>query len=304
LTRAAGIGLDWRVPKYDAFGREIGEDTLSGLGGDEKDAGSGSDWEARIAEARAAQEAEEQEQAVPQPAPEPAVFTAGPQVPIAPPPSPTGPAQRPMVSIPRTGRRNRSGFGCLVGFVILTAILVGPVIAIVSFVGDTADEIKRSIPNLSDPGSGDETAPPPQGLGARSMIRAQHLSPALRQIRAMEAGRLGDLTVWADRVDATLVTRRTREQSVVVTYSGEVRKGNVHDVGIPQETIAWGDVDPEVPEKLARAAAGKAGADDINYVIARPPTVFDSGKLTWIAYYKSGRIVQGDANGKPTRRIS
>jgi len=302
LTAAAGIGLDCRVPKYDAFGREIGEDTLSGLGGDQKDAGSGSDWEARIADARTAQE--EQEQAVPQPAPEPAVFTAAPQVPIAPPPSPTGPAQRPIVALPRTGRRNRSGFGCLVGFVILAAILVGPVIAIVSFVGDTADEIKRNIPNLSDPGSGAQDAPPPQGLGARSMIRAQHLGPALRQIRAMDQGKLGDFTVWADRVDATLVTRRTREQSVVVTYSGEVRQGDVHDVGIPQETIGWGDVDPKIPEQLARAAAGKAGADDVNYVTARPPTVFDSGKLGWTAYYKSGRIVQGDAKGKPARRIS
>jgi hypothetical protein len=231
------------------------------------------------------------------------VFTAAPQVPIAPPPSPTEPARRPTVAIPRSGRRNRSGFGCLVGFVILAAIVVGPVIAIVSFVSDTADEIKRNIPNF-DPGTADDTAPPPQGLGARSMIRAQNLGPALRQIRAMDRGKLGDLTVWADRVDATLVTRRTREQSVVVTYSGEVRKGDAHDVGIPQETIAWGDVDPKIPEKLARAAAGKAGADDINYVIARPPTVFDDGKLTWIAYYKSGRIMQGDANGKPTRRIS
>jgi hypothetical protein len=208
-----------------------------------------------------------------------------------------------MVAIPRTGRRNRSGLGCLVGLVILAAILVGPVIAIVSFVSDTADEIKRNIPNF-DPGAGDDTAPPPQGLGARSMLRAQHLGPALRQIRAMDLGKLGDLTVWADRVDATLVTRRTRERSVVLTYAGEVRKGDVHDVGIPQETIPWGDVDAKIPEKLARAAAGKAGADDINYVIARPPTVFDGGKLAWIAYYKSGRIVQGDANGKPTRRIS
>ena len=31
---AGAVLWDGRVPKYDAFGREIGEDTLSGLGGE------------------------------------------------------------------------------------------------------------------------------------------------------------------------------------------------------------------------------------------------------------------------------
>jgi hypothetical protein len=301
------------VPKYDAFGREIGEDTLSGLGGEEQ-AAKRSDWEARIAEARAAQEAQqESERAVPEP--EPVVFTGAPQVPVEPPPPrPTPPPQRPAVSIPtgipstpkpRRVRRGRRGFGCLFSLVFLGVILVGPIIAIVSFVGDTSDSVRRAIDDATKglPNSQDN-APPPQGLGGRSMIRAQNLGPALNKIRTTTPGKVGMLVIRADRIDATLVSRRTRTSQVSLDYKGTMNSTQTQSAGVAQDTVAWDAIDPNVPQRLARAGAGKAGANDINYVIARPPTVFQTGKVAWYAYYNSGRIIEADAGGKPVRRIS
>jgi hypothetical protein len=313
LTARPAIGLDGRVPKYDAFGREIGEDTLAGLGGDEQ-AVKGSDWEARIVEARAGQEAQQDAQrAVPEP--EPVVFTGAPQVPVQPPPQPTPPPQRSAVSIP-TGmpsgamprhRRGRGGLGCLFSLVFLGVILVGPIIAIVSFVGDTSDTVRRAIDDATKgiPGSpGDDNAPPPQGLHGRSLIRAENLAPALRQIQSDNPGKLGDLVVRADRMSATLITRRTHMTSDVLDYKGNLSSSEGQDIGVAPDTVPWEAIDPKVPQRLARLGAGKAGANDISYVIARPPTVFQTGKVAWFAYYNSGRIVQADASGKPVRRIS
>ncbi len=302
------------MPKYDAFGREIGEDTLSGLGGEEK-AATGSDWEARIAEARTAQEAEQAAQrAVPEP--EPVVFTGAPQVPVAPPPpQPSAAPRQPTVAIPkgipstampRRGRRGRGGIGCFVALLFLGVIVIGPIIAIVSFVGDTSDTVRRAIDEATRgvPGSTNDEGAPPQGLGARSLIRADNLAPALRKIAADDPGKLSDLVIRADRISATLVAHRTRTTSVLLDYQGNLSSSGEHDTSVPPDTLPWAVIDPTAPQRLARAGAGKAGANDINYVIARPPTVFDTGKVSWYAYYNSGRIVQGDAHGKPTRRIS
>ena len=94
------------MPEYDAFGREIGEDTLSGLGGD----------------------------------PSPTSSVAGSEVPIAPPPQPqpqsqpqapqpgtfTIPTQIPGSGRPKKSRRGSSGLGCLIGLVVLAAVVAGP----------------------------------------------------------------------------------------------------------------------------------------------------------------------------------
>ena len=91
---------------------------------------------------------------------------------------------------------------------------------------------------------------------------------------------------------------------MLLDYKGDLSSSQEQDSGVAPDTLAWDAIDPQAAQRLARAGAGKAGANDINYVIARPPTVFQTGKVAWFAYYNSGRIVQGDAHGKPVRRIS
>jgi hypothetical protein len=136
------------------------------------------------------------------------------------------------------------------------------------------------------------------------MIRAENLAPALRRIRSDNPGKVGDLVVRADRLSTTLVTRRTHMTSVLLDYKGNLSSSEGQDIGVAPDTVPWDAIDPTVPQRVARLGAGKAGANDIDYVIARPPTVFQTGKVAWYAYYKSGRIVQADPSGKPVRRIS
>lgn len=124
------------MPKYDAFGREVGEDTLAGLGGDNSVSTGASatplgDWTEDQVKAAASFGA-----------------TAAPDAPDAPPTPTPEPPQMPTpevgsglpVSGPRVIRvRRSSGLGCLVGLVVLLAIAAAPIIAIVSVVGDAGD---------------------------------------------------------------------------------------------------------------------------------------------------------------------
>ena len=82
------------MPKYDAFGREIGEDTLAGLGADPSARPRPID---------------------PEPA-EPASFSI--------------PGQIPAAGRPRRTRRGVRGFGCLFALVFAAVLLAGPVVAL------------------------------------------------------------------------------------------------------------------------------------------------------------------------------
>lgn len=299
------------MPKYDAFGREIGEDTLAGLGGE-----SGAqpqpvpspvpagDW----SESRPPQD---------QPA---ASFGGTTEVPIAPPPQPEQPsfsipAQIPGAGRPTRRRRGIGGFGCLFALLFAGAILAGPIIAIVSFVDDAADkfdDVREDIEGATDglpattPGDGTpaEDAPPPTGVGGRSMLRPVRLDRAIGVLRK-EKGELARLILWPDRVNAELITKRDNQRNVVVTYDGELRKGDAVDVGIPQDTVRWSRIDAAVPSRFVKAAARRFDlrAERIDYVIGQPDQ-FDDEPLHWIAYFKGGAIVEGDENGRVERRIS
>src|SRR6187200_896576 len=101
------------MPEYDAFGREIGEDTLAGLGGDPSTQRRPAPTEpaAGWSEA-AARPAERSSESTAQPAAEP-VFSASPtDVPVSPPPqqppSFSIPGQIPVMGRPR---RRRGAWG-------------------------------------------------------------------------------------------------------------------------------------------------------------------------------------------------
>src|SRR4029079_11218263 len=118
------------------------------------------------------------------------------------------------------------------------------------------DDATKGVPGST----GADTAPPPQGLGPRSLIRAANLAPALRKIASENQGKVGDIVIRADRISATLITRRTRMTSVLLDYKGELSSSEAQDVGVAPDTLPWDAIDPQVPQRLARAGAGKAGA--------------------------------------------
>ena len=172
LTGRPRVRWDGWVPEYDAFGREIGEDTLSGLGG----SGATPQPAPQPAPAQSEQAAEAARQPVAaaalRGAGAPARAGADVHHPrrrhvhpaAAPPPAPQG------------------GLGCLIGLVVLAAVVAGPVIALVSFVGDATDAIDDVTGVLDDPAvvSPSPTARRrrPTGIAGRSMVREAELRAA------------------------------------------------------------------------------------------------------------------------------
>ena len=294
------------MPKYDAFGREIGEDTLSGLGGEsESQAQSAASWsEEQLAAARTPQEP---------------AFSASPvEVPIEPPPRQPAPApasfsipgQIPVAGRPKRQRRGVGGLGCLISLIFLGVVIAGPIIAIVAFVGDAADsidDVRNSLEEADDlatPPPPETPAEPPTGLAGRSMLREANLATALATLRE-EPGKLGRLVLRPELVDSWIITRRDNRTSLAVTFEGEVQRSPTVDVGIPQDTVAWERIDPAVPARFVKRAAKRFGvkAARIDYVIGERD-VFDDEPLGWVAYFKGGVIVRGDAQGRPEERIS
>ena len=290
------------MPKYDAFGREIGEDTLSGLGGEatESSAAPADSWtEAQVAEA--------------------ASFgaTAAPDAPAAPPPPKRQPAPAAMPSFevpaaraPVIRVRRRSGFGCLVGLIVLIAIVAVPIIAVVGLVGsagDTFDEItdvldstpERVIPELAEP-----LAPvqPPSGLAGESMVSRANFGDALARLEKTGAGRITYIRLSPDRVDAQLV-KGSRQRSAQVDFAGKLTRGPATSGASALGTVAISQIDRSAPARLVRGSAARFGVREkgINYLVLSPDS---AAGHRWVAYFKNGVYVEGDRRGKVVRRIS
>ncbi len=294
VDRTPRVRWDGRVPKYDAFGREIGEDTLSGLGG------SG---------------------ATPQPAPQPAPAqwqqsAQAARPPVAEPPS-RPPAQEPAFTAPGAGtftppqprRRRRGGFGCLIGLVVLAAVVAGPVIALVSIVGDATDAIDDVTGVLDDPAvvvpePGGEDAPP-TGIAGRSMVREQNFAGAIRRIAGEELGRPVSIRLSPDRASMQMIKGTQLRPVVTVDFRGDFAPGPTVGIGSGPPTFPLAKVDPSAPARLVRAAAERYPAlkpGRLNYLVASlDPT---GGGHRWNAYYTGdGGYVAGDARGRVQGRV-
>jgi hypothetical protein len=314
------------VPKYDAFGREIGEDTLQGLGGSPTPAESA--WETRTERDEATWQAAERVEVARQQAAADAAdvqaerteearqdaagtsrYTATPD------PQRTAlasqlsgvlsqaAAARTSAGTPSIGVRKRSaGRGCLIAFVVLLAILGGLTAAIVGLVNSVdvktggVSSPAKIIPNAIKP------KPAPKGLGAGSLVRQDNFTAALTQIRTKGGGRLTHLRVAPDRIDAQLLTGAGKLRSVQVKPGGTLERfGPDSGPGFDQSsTIAFARLNPAAPQRLARAGAERIGVPvaTLQYLV---PTKF-SGKLMWAAYFTRGRYVLGDASGRFQRK--
>jgi hypothetical protein len=273
LTRAARSCLIAPVAKYDAFGREIGEDTLGGLG-------SGASAEAApVSEASTPQ---------PQPQPEPR-------------------AQRPSVTIPlHPHGRRRSGRWLLLVVLFILLIFVAPLVigavAIFNTVDDATEAVRGGIEDSLKiaPGTPAKPAVAPKGVAGRSLVRKANFAAALAKLRSSEL-RLTNLRLAPERIDVQLLTRGGRLRSQQVQPGGAIKRfGSDSGPGFDQSrTIPFARLKPGAPQRLARSGAAKLGVrvSTLQYLV---PTLF-SGRITWAAYFKRGRYVLGDAAGRYQR---
>ena len=276
------------MPEYDAFGREIGEDTLAGW----RSGSSG----------------------LPPPAPEPAAaprpapaavesaspvasaspLQSAPRAASAQPPANASPSR---VSFGQPRRRRRIRFRWIA---LLIAGWAG--LNVFSTVADKVDDAARSI---KVPAIGAPTPEPaaPAGLEPRSLLRPAALERALADLRGRGIGRIQSLRLAAERIDVTLLTPRGTLVSAQIRPGGELRRFAESGAGFDGlQTIPYGRIDTSAPRRLVRAAAERLGrpVSGIDYLV---PTL-SSGELGWGAYFKGGAIFLADERGRITRRIS
>jgi hypothetical protein len=260
---------DAAVPKYDAFGREIGDDPLENLRATTNPVAA----ETPRVEVAAPEEETEAWSGAHEPESEP------PQIVIAPPEF-----ARP--------RRRRRGFPVIL---VLGVIVAGIGLAANSVVDEGKDLIDRAIPELPDVDvDAAPDAPPPVGLEADSLIREDNYADALQTLADSGLGRPIFLRIAPDRIDAQLL-ERGRVHQVQITPGGELREfGSSQGTGRP---MAFKAIDPTAPERLVRrAATPKAPPRAIDYLVVSPGPPQTVG-----AYFKNGRIVIGDSHGRPQR---
>jgi len=250
------------VPKYDAFGREIGEDSLSGLGGG----------------------ATEPVAAESQPQPQrPAI--AIPQRP---------PRQR--------RRRRGLGFLVLFVLLIFVTPLVIGAIAIFNTVDHATKVVRGGIKDGLQVGPAPTAKPAaaPRGVRGRSLVRRANFAAALAKMRGSEL-KLTHLRLAPERIDAQLLTRGGRLRDLQIQPGGALKRfGSDSGPGFDTtSTIPFARLDPGAPQRLARRGAAKlhVPVSTLQYLV---PTLF-SGKVTWAAYFKHARYVVGDAAGRYQR---
>jgi hypothetical protein len=304
------------MPEYDAFGREIGEDTLA-------------NW-------RTGEGATAAPSPAPPPAPAPDPAAASPSSPppqpvaassssppqAAPPqavPAPLAPSpehDKPLFSAspdpppeaaaepyrPRPARGGRSRRPRVVSRLIVLAVVVVAGVNLLAGAGSRVKDAVDGLPKFSVPTPAARAADP-VGLQAGSLIRPEHLRNALAELRRRDLGKLDTLRLAPERIDATLLSPRGTLISVQLRHDGEFRRFSESGPGFGgATTIPFARLDPRAPQRLVRAAAERLNRQpsQIDYLV---PSISE-GKVSWGAYFKGGAIFLGNARGKLTRRIS
>jgi hypothetical protein len=263
------------VPEYDAFGREIGEDPLKSLRENTNPASA----ERPRVEVAAPQTESETEAWSGAHEPEPVVAAPEPEPVFVPPPE-----------FVRPRRRRSRGVG-LAGLLVLAAGIGAIALVANSAVEKGKDLIEQAVPEFPDEES---VAPTPVGLEANSLIRRDNYAAALATLEESGLGRPTLLRIAPERIDAQLLDGDTIHV-VQVTPDGELREfASSQGTGRP---LAYKSLDAGAPERLVRrGATGKSPPRNIDYLVVSPGPPTTVG-----AYFKNGRIVIGDAHGRPQR---
>lgn len=289
------------MAKYDAFGREIGEDTLAGLGG------SSAEREQDLSQERV----EAQAQAAPVDDPPRAEPQREPEAPGS---EPSVFADRP-VFVP-AGRKKRSlgrraGCGCLTLIVLIPLLLVALGAALALLGVETDPEVETGqidvrpveTPAQTAADKPAEPASPPRGLESRSLVRRANFARAMKRLRAAKLGSVSSLRVAPDWIGAQLITKGGRLRNVRLTYDGKLDSTGGVGSGFKHiRTTPFARINSAAPERLTRSAARRLGhkTTRLDYLVYSP----GGGQYAWGAYFKGGRIAQGDGRGTFVRRIS
>jgi len=221
---------------------------------------------------------------------EPVVATpAAAEAETAPAPEPEPAFEPPVAGTPQFVRPPRRRHRGLAALLVLLAV-VGAIAWTATVVVDTVQDGISGV--IVEP-----DAPPPTGLQRDSLVRRANFADALTRLRESGLGRPLTLRVAPDRVDASLVGEDGRMHHVQVDSTGGLRE-LASSPAPDTPTTAYSRIDPAAPERLARAGARRAGvgARRIDYLVLNGGT-----GLTWGAYFKGGKIVIGDARGRPQR---
>ena len=303
----------------DPFGRRKDDNPLASLGWDGEETASTVDPQ-------------------PGPRPEPATRPAGRARPAEPAESwkrPTPPGERPVTTAseeaspakPGLDRLLRSqlargtGFGigrlvrAVVLIVVVFAVLGGIISALVDEGVDRADRFVRELtpPDVQAPAvpGADERSPsgraqatlPARGLTVTSLLRPAAFGRAMTRLRTGRYGRLANLRVAPDRIDATMVTQGGRLRLLQIVPGGTVRVLQTTPGGFTgAPTMSLKGIDPGAPNRLTRSAAERLGSPPsrVDYLVL---TEF-GGERQWNAYFKGGQIFSADVRGRIIRRVS
>ncbi len=167
---------------------------------------------------------------------------------------------------------------------------------------DAIDDVTDSIdpPAVTDLQAPDPPPDPPSGISGDSLIAPANLARTLGELGGRYAGQL---VVRPDRVAGELF-QGGRGRLVQISADGSVFRSDPQPITGAMRRIDLRDVDVEAPTRLVRRSAArfKVRPEGIDYLVASPDAT-NPGTHHWVAYFKNGVYVLGDATGKVERRI-
>ncbi len=214
-----------------------------------------------------------------------------------------------------------AGFGvgrlvrAVIIIVVLFAVFGGIISTLVGEGVDRAEDFSREFntPDVQVPAvpGADESSPsgraqaalPARGLSVTSLLRPAAFGKAMTKLRNGGYGRLTNLRVAPDRIDASMLTKDGRLRQVQVVPGGAVRVIGTSPTGFTgARTMTLQGINRNAPSRLTRSAAGrlKLPASRVDYLVLSE----FGGARQWNVYFKGGQIFSADSRGQITRRIS
>jgi hypothetical protein len=252
----------------DAFGREIGEDSLASMGW--KPSGAPA-WEpatvtpgdSPAAPAPSAFDAGEATAPFSRPKPRPAE-----PPPVKPPPAEPAAAEppRPRPTFTRQRRRGPS-LARLIFLIAFVGVLAIGVTSVVRVGGNAVDGIRDRIKEI-------EPSPVPSATAPGSLLRAAALRDALTKL---PPGKLVFVRISADSIDAQVIRNRSRH-TVHMSTTGP-NADVTSPLGVDQPGFK---LNPAAPLRAVRTAARRAGrpVNDLDYIVGT--------EQGWTLFFKDG----------------
>ena len=242
----------------DAFGREIGEDSLASMG-----------WKPSGAPAR---EPATVTAGDPPAAPAPSAFAAGEAAaPFARPKpraaEPEPPRPKPPAPTYTRPRRRGPSLARLIFLIAFVGVLAIGVTSVVRVGGNAVDGIRDKIKQI-------EPSPVPSATAPESLLRAAPLRDALTKL---PPGKLVFVRISSGSIDAQVIRNRSRH-TVHMSTTGP-NADVTSPVGVDQPGFK---LNPAAPLRAARTAARRAGrpVNDLDYIVGT--------EQGWMLFFKDG----------------